>query len=305
MFSHTYKTPFLLALITAISVAQFSMAEPVTDQATPTVGIIPNASEAEAGKGSLLLTPGRIVLEGKERTAEITLANNGSGPADFRISLENKRMKEDGSILPAGETQEGDMFADQMIRFAPKKVRLEPGKSQTILVSVRKPRDLPDGEYRTHMKFMLIPEHKPETEGGPVDDDKNVSISIQANIGITIPIIVRQGKLDATVTMDKLALGHDESGKPTIEFSLNRTGGASTYGDLAIQYVNKSGKTVLLRKLSGAAVYTPITIRTFKFPLDLPNNLKLSDMTALKVSFVKHANNDELGDVLASQQIKL
>ena len=47
--------------------------------------------------GDLLVAPTRIVLDGP-RGAEVVLNNIGSAPATYRISLELRRMRADGSL---------------------------------------------------------------------------------------------------------------------------------------------------------------------------------------------------------------
>ena len=50
-----------------------------------------------AGVGDLLVAPTRIVLDGR-KGAEIVLNNIGDEPATYRISVEFRRMTEDGSL---------------------------------------------------------------------------------------------------------------------------------------------------------------------------------------------------------------
>lgn len=52
---------------------------------------------ATAGVGDLLVAPTRIVLNGSRGT-EIVLSNIGDEVATYRISVELRRMKADGSL---------------------------------------------------------------------------------------------------------------------------------------------------------------------------------------------------------------
>ena len=49
---------------------------------------------AQAGVGDLLVSPVRVVLEGRERSAQVTLINKGNDVAVYRISLVNRRMSD-------------------------------------------------------------------------------------------------------------------------------------------------------------------------------------------------------------------
>jgi len=52
---------------------------------------------AAAGVGDLLVAPTRIILNGS-RGSEIVLSNIGDEVATYRVSVELRRMKEDGTL---------------------------------------------------------------------------------------------------------------------------------------------------------------------------------------------------------------
>ena len=107
--------------------------------------------------GSLLVTPTRIVFEQRDRSAQVTLVNQSDQTSNFRISFIRQNMTEDGEFLPVPEGQDG-MFSDSMIRYSPRQVSLPPGQSQVIRLALRRPADLADGEYRSHMLFQALPD---------------------------------------------------------------------------------------------------------------------------------------------------
>ena len=109
----------------------------------------------------LMLYPTRIVIEGNQRSAQIQLINNGTESRTYRIGLVNRRMNETGSFIDINEPLPGELFADDMLRFSPRQVTLAPGTGQTVRVMVRKPSNLPAGEYRSHLLFS----QQPETSG--------------------------------------------------------------------------------------------------------------------------------------------
>ena len=53
-------------------------------------------THAQPGAGDLLVTPTRVVFEGRQRTAQITLVNRGAAAATYRIAFTNLRMNEEG-----------------------------------------------------------------------------------------------------------------------------------------------------------------------------------------------------------------
>ena len=58
---------------------------------------------AKAGVGDLLVAPTRIILNGS-RGAEIILSNIGDETATYRVSVELRRMKEDGMVKESSNT---------------------------------------------------------------------------------------------------------------------------------------------------------------------------------------------------------
>ena len=115
---------------------------------------------AQAGVGDLLVAPTRIVLDGR-KGAEIILNNIGEEPATYRVSVEFRRMTEDGSLADVTEPTAQDKIAEDMIVYAPRRVTLAPHEPQSIRIAARAPQGLPDGEYRVHMLFRAIPPADP------------------------------------------------------------------------------------------------------------------------------------------------
>ena len=61
--------------------------------------LVPSAGSAQ---GDLLIAPTRLILDGR-RGAEVILANQGSEEATYRITLELRRMDENGNLVPVEE----------------------------------------------------------------------------------------------------------------------------------------------------------------------------------------------------------
>lgn len=228
---------------------------------------------AYAGSEEILVTPTRVVIEGRQRTAKVTLVNKGTQTAVFRVSVVNRRMMEDGSFEDAAEPQSDEMFADQMIRFAPRRVVLEPGKAQVVRLLVRKSRSLPPGEYRSHLLFRVIP---PASAGTTMEDilvpDGRFKIQLTPVFGLTIPVIVRQGDLWADVGISNLEVGPGKAkGQgPVVSLRLTREGTSSVYGDVEVTHLSANGDSQVVGVMRGIAVYTPNQSRMVRLSLQLP-----------------------------------
>ena len=217
---------------------------------------------ADGGIGDLLVAPTRVVFEGRKRSAELNLSNIGQGRATFRISLVRMEMDERGGIkeLPFNPGTEN---LRSLFRFSPRQVTLEPRESQTVRIQVRKPAELPEGEYRLHMTFRAVPSDAPAPQKS-AEAPKGIAIKLTPVYGIAIPLIVRHGKTSASVSITEPTF--DAKGG-LLRFRLNRSGNQSVYGDLKATLLPASGPPEVLAEASGLAVYTPNSDRTVALPI--------------------------------------
>jgi P pilus assembly chaperone PapD len=220
------------------------------------------AGSAHGGVGDLLVAPTRVVLE-SGRGTEVILNNVGSDTATYRISLELRRMAPDGDFvqIDPAKANEAEKKALAMISFAPRKVVLAPNQPQSIRIGIRPPEGLTDGEYRAHMLFRAIPASKPVTAP---QDNQSLSIALTPIYGITIPIVVRRGKLEAAAALSDVKLV-TEDGKPAISVAISRTGNRSTYGNIR---VFKPGVSKPVYEIKGISVYTEINQRRLTLPIE-------------------------------------
>jgi hypothetical protein len=219
------------------------------------------AAPVRAGNGDLLVAPTRVVLEGARGT-EVILNNIGSETATYRISLEIRRMLPDGTLedIAPDAANDREKKALAMISYAPRKIVLAPNQPQSIRIGLRPPADLPDGEYRVHMLFRAIPDAKPITAPAQAT---GVSISITPIYGVTIPIIVRKGRLEATAAISNPRVVTVD-GKSELVVALTRKGTRSTYGGIRIF---KPGQAKPVYEARGIAIYAEVAQRDVHLPL--------------------------------------
>ena len=149
--------------------------------------------------GELLVAPTRIVFEGRTRFKVITFSNRGTESAIFRITLVEMSMDENGNMKRVESPDKNSKLASRLIRYAPRQITIPPGGAQIVRLSLRKPNNLGEGEYRSHIYFRAIP---PEGTGRTVSAGKALekgalSFRLTPVFGVTIPVIVRHGKLAA------------------------------------------------------------------------------------------------------------
>ncbi len=221
-----------------------------------------------AAQGDLLITPRRIVFDGKKRTREINLANNGNDTATYMISFKQYRMLEDGSFEEITDPDPGQFFASDHLRFFPRSVTLAPKEAQIVKLQLSKTKNLPEGEYRSHIYFRAVPKPVPLGEKDKNKDTTNISIRLTPIFGITIPVIFRIGNTSAEVTLTDLSLDPGDSENPKLNITFNRTGNQSVYGNLKVEHVAPDGTVTEVGIVKGIAVYTPNNKRNFQMTLD-------------------------------------
>lgn len=246
--------------------------------------------------GDLLVAPTRIVLDG-QRGTEIILNNIGAETATYRISLELRRMSREGRLtaVTPEEANQMEQAAKSMIRYAPRRVTLPPNQPQAIRIGVRAPQDLPDGEYRVHMLFRAIPKAESVTE--KTNPQGGFSIALTPIYGVTIPVIVRQGNLQATAGIANGRIEENEDGK-SFAFDLSRTGDRSTYGEIRI---TKPGLKEPLLVARGIAVYPEVNKR--KVALPIPN--EVAEQLNGQVSIEYYEPRNSGGGLIAKTQMVL
>lgn len=238
---------------------------------------------AQGGLGDITVTPTRIVLEGRERSGTISLANTGGAKATYRLTVVNMRMDQNGAFeeIPDGAERPGELFAETLFRFAPRQVSLEPGETQVIRVAARKPAGLAAGEYRSHLVIRAIPQPDAASSIERKSSGSGLEVSLAVIPGIALPVIVRHGEVSSDASLSDLRYeppapaGDRKSGN--LSFRLNRSGNGSVYGDLSASYFPPGGDAeILVSEVNQLAVYTPNAYRLVKMPLFLPEGTEVA-----------------------------
>jgi P pilus assembly chaperone PapD len=225
--------------------------------------LIALSTPAHAGIGDLLVAPTRIVLDGR-KGAEIVLNNIGEEPATYRVSVVFRRMTEEGGLTDVEQPTAEDQKAADMIVYAPRKVVLAPRQPQAIRIAARPPQGLPDGEYRVHLLFRAIPPATPVVQAAAAEPAKGLRFQLTPVYGVTIPVIVRLGNLQATAGIANVQLERKGS-KSLVSLDLSRSGQRSTFGEVRVL---KPGAKSPIGLQKAVAVYTEIGRRHVEVPLD-------------------------------------
>lgn len=249
------------------------------------------ASQAHA----LRVTLKRVVFDGGSRTEVITLINNSNEPETYRLGWRRMRMTPDRALVNVADDDPAPDLnpSEKFVRFSPRRVTVKPGQAQQVRLMVRYPRDLPDGEYRSHFWIHEEAAARDFDETLKPEGEKATAIKLEMLTGITMPVFVRKGKLEATATIEDLSAKLQDD-KILISYKLTREGNKSLYGDM--EYTCTGGaKELTLATIRGVGIYTEVDHRNMRLSVPAAEG-GLQACPSLKVTF---RDEDEEGKVLA------
>ena len=254
----------------------------------------------------LMINPTRIVFDKNQRSAQIDVINDGTTPATYRLNVVNRRMTESGDFQPITAPGPGDQFAGQMFVFSPRQIVLQPGTQQLVRIALRKPAELASGEYRSHLSFDKVadPGLTNAIESQLKPGSNEVGVTIAALIGVSIPIIVRHGETDASVTLTEVSIEKPKGpGQPgVVALVMNRAGNRSVYGDLSATFKAATGAEQIVAQAGGVSVYVPNPLRRVKLTLQTPVGTVLAGGT-LTVTYKERTADG--GKMLAQNTIQI
>lgn len=250
-------------------------------------------------QGDMLITPKRVVFSQSDIKREITLMNVGDTESLFTVSFVQKRMSEDGTVTKITKPDPGQKFATPHLRIYPRRVVLKPGESQIVMIQRRRSNNIEDGEYRSHLSFLSLPDITPLKGLTSIieKDSLTFSTTLTTTFSISIPVILRYGEPNVSSYISDLKLEGTQ-----LRFNINRKGNVSIYGDFLIQYIPEEGEPFSILNRNGVGVYTTIEKRKMTFNLDKTTNIDLNK-GSLKVTF--KAPSGSIQEVFAEKTLLL
>ena len=97
-----------------------------------------------------------------------------------------------GAYYPVLDIDTGQDAKD-WVRFSPRRTTLAPGETQTVRIFVRKPPDLPAGEYTARLLVQAIPPSPKSgnTTGKDPNSVEGMSVNLDVVYGVTIPLHIK------------------------------------------------------------------------------------------------------------------
>ena len=241
---------------------------------------------------AISVQPLMVEIENDQRAAEIWILNTSNETKTYRAVFEEYRMIETGRLLKLEEEYDDIQKASDYVRVYPETITLGPGESQTVRIQSRLPRDLGDVELRSHLSFQELSRgHDQEELLGytqeELEEEGAVALSIQMNVGISIPVFVRNGDLHAEVEIKSAELVKDND-PPYLQLNVTRLGNRSARGDVQVFHVSPEGREVLVGTRS-LTIYTPLEDRVSRIGL---TELEDVDLNSGKIKLKYEYNRD-------------
>lgn len=218
-----------------------------------------------ASRADLTIMPLRVVFNDRDRTFDMTLANSSDKTNTYRVEWSFNRMREDGGYDKLESPLNPEFDFVKNVVFSPRQVTIAPGNRQSVRLSVRRPAELPEGEYRAHLTFRRLA----DTDRSTRKPDQGVALKIGVNMGFSVPVIVRVGAYDAQATISDIQLlppavaGQNNR----ISLNLNRTGKHSITGRVIVFWTPPGGQEEQIGILNNINVFTEIPRRNIQIML--------------------------------------
>jgi P pilus assembly chaperone PapD len=211
------------------------------------------------------IIPHKVVIENRERSGEIIVLNLSQDLNNYDLNVIHYRQDENGAYETLEEPLSPLFDPREILRMSPQSFQLAGSGRQKVRLSLRKPADLPEGEYRFH----IVARGYEAMEEKQVEENKGVFMDI--NVGIAIPVIVRHGDLSATSSIGDFELvgpTRSGTGKPELKFTAFREGNASTLGRVDVSWAEDGRNFEDIGFITNFNIFTEIDRRFGAVPLD-------------------------------------
>lgn len=223
------------------------------------------------GMGDVNIYPKRVVIDDRHRIASLGLYNRSASPGEYEITVSDKLMRPDGSLVELDSVTDPAERARvrsvaNLVKWSPRRVSLAGNEAQTVRIMAHVPPDLPPGEYRSHFAVVSNPaaaEAQTLDEATSGNQPSGIGVRIIPRFGISIPVILRVGETTLNVTLADIALVETPRGK-AVRLTIRRDGTRSAFGDIAVTVPRAKGPVA---EVMGIGVYTEVGARTVEIPI--------------------------------------
>lgn len=193
---------------------------------------------------SLLVSPTRVVFDDRDRVQEVILINTSTKTNTYRLEWEDKFALETGGYVQDYDESLFEKTAQPYLRFSPRQIILGPGERQIIKVMLRRTSSTDNDEFRSHLKFVVIP---PKTEPSS-SNEPGIRMKLDLFFNYSLPVIVRKGDPKVEVKMVNTELKiNPVSNNRELFVTMDRLGKSSFIGNLRLVNIHNGVETIVGR----------------------------------------------------------
>ena len=246
-------------------------------------------SNAQMEKGSILfVSPFRVTIETNEKVQLLNVSNKSDKTRRYSIEIVNQVMKPDGSTH---RVENFEYSAKRMLRFVPKRFTLDSGERQTLRVMAIRPKDLPDGDYHSHLLLREVPLQLQNVENLKTSKlSSGARFEIRALYGVGVPIVVENGNIHSSIEIETAELKSDEN-KKTLSIKFNRSGNAEASVMMETKLSQPGFADIDLVQKQWVRLYREVENVEKNFDIQLPEGRNLKNGT-IKISLIKDPNTN-------------
>jgi len=246
-----------------------------------------NTTLACAAQNHLMINPVRAIFLERQRTVTVSVGNPTDTPISYGISLVTLRRNAKGILGQVTQETQEEQLSKSLIRFSPRRATIAPHARQVVKLMVRKPGDLPFGEYRTRLQIMPIQDTQHSgTRKEKVTNGRKINLDLL--VGLSIPIIIQHGPSDTQVSPDSLTIQafKQVASGVAAEVTMVRDGVFSGFGDIYLTYTGSDGEKKEIGRSRGIAIYLPETEKRVTVPL---TNITKEELATGSIKAAFHA----------------
>ncbi|WP_158769194.1 hypothetical protein [Paraglaciecola sp. L1A13] len=172
---------------------------------------------------ALGLSTFRIYLDNDQRTKNFIVYNKDEYTQHCKQFLRHYEINVDGELKALPLDVVPDIAANAWIRFSPRHFSVAPGTSQTVKFQLKRRAKTIAAEYRAHLSLEC------SYDQDEVKLNNDIQYGLQPTLRHNIPIVVRTGKLEASIQFDHLNISGE-----TLSVDILRSGERSVSGKLEL-----------------------------------------------------------------------
>lgn len=215
-----------------------------------------------AAYADLMISPTRVLLNERNRSATINLINSGKQTRSYRVEWRQLAALPSGGYRELTDQEKKNYSGiERIVRISPKQVTLAPGQRQNVKLLLRKTGNLGAGEYRSHLSLTALPI--------PVQEEQKGGTAIKLNLlmSYSLPVIYRIGTAQVSPIITDISLVHKRAnGQTYIQAKFAHQNRYSSHGRLVAYWTPENGSKRQVGLLNGYNLYPETRTAQIQFP---------------------------------------